>query len=65
MPPLVTCPHPTGTFYLNESLCIQGVTLEGEVTGKYYTAGTTVEAIIGAVRMYMNSPDRGGVGFMK
>ena len=46
-------------------MCIQGTTLEGEVTGNYYTPGTTVDAIIRSVQMYMNSPDRGGVGFMK
>ena len=39
--------------------------MEGEVTGHYYTPGTTVEAILTALRMYMDSPDRGGVGFLK
>eukprot|EP00703_Trepomonas_sp_PC1_P002318 JAP94288.1 Ubiquitin-conjugating enzyme E2 [Trepomonas sp. PC1] len=64
-PPYMFCMNHSGSFITNKTLCVKGATMEGEVTGHYYTPGTTVEAILTAMRMYLDSPDRSGVGFMQ
>lgn len=54
--------NPNGSWEVGKRICIEGLT---DYTPSAWTPGTRLDAIMQAFQIYMNSGDRGGVGFIK